>query len=752
MSADNNVQLFISIGLAENKAKETAKNPKLTKNLLEILKIAGINEGCDKSVGILLYNLAAKPLSITASKHLPLLVNYICEKKIKALNLPFAITYLENLDNKELNVSEFESETGVGIEITEAQILHTINQIIENSKVEINEKRIGYKATILAKARQQLKFVDGKVLNDISTAQFNQYLQTLPAAEAVPVQKKVEEVKRLGETLPESIHFPPPTANKQIRPEILAAHLAATSGKVMTRFPPEPNGFLHIGHAKSMFLNFKYAEKYGGHCYLRYDDTNPAAEKIEYIQSIEEVVRWIGYTPYKITHAADYFDQLYDFAIELIKRGKGYVCHETAEQMNEGRENCRESPYRNRPIEESLKLFQDMRDGKFKEGEAVLRMKGNMSSPNPCMRDLVAYRIKYVPHPHVGDKWCIYPSYDFTHCLCDSIENITHSLCTLEFEPRREPYNWLCDSLEIYRPPQIEFSRLNLTYTIVSKRRLVKLVEGKFVNGWSDPRLSTLIAFRRKGYRPQAINDFCERVGVTRNKNLIDYGLLETCCRQDLENFANRAFAITKPLKIIITNYEGLEHFVVANHPSDTSRGTRQMPFSNVIYIEQSDFRLVDAPDYFGLAPGKEVGLRYAYNITCTEAIQNEKGEVLELRATIDKQKQRKPKGHIHWVANPEPGKTPLEIEIRFYKNLFKSPNVAEMENWLEDINPDSLEILKGYGEPILSNLNVGDKIQFERIGFFCLDQDSTPALPVYNRTVSLRDTYAKIQAKNSKK
>lgn len=742
------ISLFTAVGIAEGKAKETLKNKVLSKTLHDLIVEAGVEKGADKSIGILLYNLATKPLDTDAQKHRPTFLKYIVDKKIKALNFPHAFAYLNKAGSADLNVEEFEKESGIGVEVTKEEVLAEVKRLIEENKDKLN------KNALLSTLRTKLKFADPKLLNDVFNEEFKVASANAPAP--APAPKKVEKKEEDHITLSEAVHFPAPTENKQLKPEILENHLKATGGKIYTRFPPEPNGYLHLGHAKAMNLSFGYAKRMGGNCYLRFDDTNPEAESIEYIESIKDNVKWMGFEPWKITFASDYFQELYDFAVDLIKRGKAYVCHETKEQMAEGRDNCRESPWRNRPIEESLKLFEDMKKGKIEAGKAVLRMKGDMKSPNPCMRDMVAYRIKFVPHPHIGDKWCIYPSYDFTHCINDSLENITHSLCTLEFQIRRETYNWLLDALEIYRPPQIEYSRLNLTYTVLSKRKLIKLVDGGYVKGWDDPRMPTINGIRRRGYRPQALNNFCEIIGITRSKTTHDIGLLEHCCRQDLESYALRTMVVLHPLKVVLTNYpEGeVESITVPNHPTEKSRGERTATFSRVIYIERSDFREKDEADYFGLAPNKEVGLRYSYNIKCTAVIKNNEGEIVELHAEVDKTKANKPKGHIHWVAEPAPGKAPMNVEVRLFSNLFKSADPGSIvENWLDDLNPNSLEVIPGaLADASLAVAKLGDHFQFERVGFFYVDPDTTPEKQVWNRTVTLKDTYAKIQQKKGKK
>lgn len=452
----------------------------------------------------------------------------------------------------------------------------------------------------------------------------------------------------------------------------------------------------------------------------------------------------MGHKPFKITYSSDYFDQLYDFAVELIKRDKAYVCHQTAEVMAEGRRNKIASPWRDRPIEESLRLFEDMKNGKISEGAAVLRMKGDMNSENPNMRDLVAYRIKFLPHPHVGDKWCIYPSYDFTHCIIDSLEDITHSLCTLEFEIRRESYIWLLRALDIYVPPQIEFSRLNLTYHVMSKRKLTLLVEKGFVSGWDDPRLPTIDGFRRRGYTPESINSFCEKIGITKNTGYIDLEFLELSCREHLDVVAPRYMAVLQPLRVVITNFgEPKVRCVTApNHPKNADMGSHSLPLTAVVYIERSDFRLEDSKSYFRLAPGKEVGLKYIAdaNIRCTGYKTDKNGEIVEVTAEfVDK---KKVKAHIHWVSEPEAGVEPFSVDVHKYTNLFTVEKPSEEENYLDVINPNSLVIYKNaFTSPPVKNLKVYDKVQFERHGFFSQDPKSNERKQIWNLTVALKDS-----------
>ncbi len=553
--------------------------------------------------------------------------------------------------------------------------------------------------------------------------------------------------------------------------QIVAADVAAgkNGGRVHTRFPPEPNGYLHIGHAKSICLNFGIAEEFGGLCNLRFDDTNPEKEDIEYINSIKEDVRWLGYDwEDREYYASDYFEQLYEWAEYLIKQGKAYVDDLSPEEISEYRGKAirdgdkiitppgKNSPYRDRSVEENLDLFRRMRAGEFPDGAKTLRAKIDMSHPNLNMRDPVMYRIMRTTHPRTGDKWCIYPTYDWAHGQSDAIEGITHSLCTLEFEVHRPLYDWFLDNLPVpHRPRQIEFARLNLTYTVLSKRRLLQLVEEGYVNGWDDPRMPTLAGLRRRGFTPEAIRDFCSRIGVTKAEGTVEYELLEYCLRQDLNKRAERRMAVLHPLKVVIDNYpdDQVEELEAINNPEDESAGTRKIPFSKVLYIERDDFMENPIPKFYRLAPGREVRLRYAYFIKCTDVVKDENGEILEIHATYDPATRggdapdgRKVKATLHWVSAAHA----IEAEVRLYDRLFKVKNplqVEEGKDWLDNLNPDSLIVLTNCKlEPSLRNAKPGDRFQFERVGYFCVDPDSEPGNPVFNRTATLRDTWAKIK------
>lgn len=542
--------------------------------------------------------------------------------------------------------------------------------------------------------------------------------------------------------------------------EIIENHLNTVDGRIHTRFPPEPNGYLHIGHAKSICLNFGLAERYGGLCNLRFDDTNPVKEDVEYVDSIKEDIRWLGFQWAEEHYASDYFEQLYAWAVELIEKGLAYVDDQSQEEIRLTRGTVtvpgKESPWRNRSVEENRDLFARMRAGEFADGEKVLRAKIDMAHPNMLLRDPIMYRILHTEHHRTGNRWCIYPMYDFAHGQSDSIERITHSICTLEFDVHRPLYDWFIEKLGIFPSHQYEFARLNLTYTVMSKRKLLQLVENKIVNGWDDPRMPTISAIRRKGYTPAAVRAFAERVGVAKRDNVIDLSLLEFCVREDLNKTAERRMAVLDPLKVTITNYpEGKEElFDAVNNPEDASAGTRKVPFSREIYIERADFMEEPPKKYYRLAPGTEVRLRYSYLIKCEEVIKDANGKVTELRCTYDPQSGdgsssdgRRVKGVIHWVSVPHAE----EAEMRLYSNLFtkEDPNdVEEGKTFLDYLNPESIVVRTGYIEPSLAGAAIGDKFQFERVGYFCVDPDSKPGRMVFNRTVGLKDTWAKIADK----
>ena len=540
--------------------------------------------------------------------------------------------------------------------------------------------------------------------------------------------------------------------------EIIEESIAKGEKRVQTRFPPEPNGYLHIGHAKSICINFGLAKKYGGKCNLRFDDTNPVKEDTEYVDSIKRDIQWLGFQWAEERYASDYFDQLYEWAVELIKKGLAYVDDQTQEEIRLTRgtisEPGKESPWRNRSVEENLDLFDRMRRGEFPDGAKVLRAKIDMAHPNMLFRDPIMYRIIHAEHHRTGNKWCIYPMYDYAHGQCDSIERITHSICTLEFDVHRPLYDWFIEALGIFPSHQYEFARLNLTYTMMSKRNLLKLVKEGAVMGWDDPRMPTICALRRKGYTPASVRAFAEMVGVAKRDNVIDLGKLEYCVREDLNKVAERRMAVLNPLKVVISNWEEgkVEMRKAVNNPEDPKAGMRDVPFSREIYIDRDDFMENPPKKYFRLSPGSEVRLRYSYLIKCEEVVKDAEGNVVELRCTYDPMSGdgsssdgRRVKGVIHWVSAPHA----VKAEVRLFNPLFRTEDPfdtsAGQESWEDNLNPDSMVKVTGYLEPSLKDAPIGHTYQFERVGYFCPDTDTTAGHPVFNRTVTLKDSWAKI-------
>ncbi|XP_075481524.1 glutamine--tRNA ligase, cytoplasmic [Primulina tabacum] len=779
------LDLFLKIGLDERTAKNTVANSKLTANLTAVIHEAAVTDGCDRAVGNHLYTVATKFPS-NALVHRPTLLKYIVSSKIKSpAQLEAALSFLAATAFDSMKVDDFEAACGVGVETSTEDIEVVVDEIFEEKKSIILEQR--YRTNVgelFGHVRKKQPWADPKIVKQIVDAKLYGLLgERTVADDEKPIKKKkdksvkAEEKTILVETPlqkpseeeinPYSI-FPSPEENFKVHTEIyfsdrpvlraynskelLEKHLKVTGGKVFTRFPPEPNGYLHIGHAKAMFVDFGLAKERGGCCYLRYDDTNPEAEKKEYIDHIEEIVGWMGWKPFKITYTSDYFQELYELAVELIRRGHAYVDHQTPDEIKDYREKKMNSPWRDRPVKESLKLFDDMKRGMIEEGKATLRMKQDMQSDNFNMYDLIAYRIKFTPHPHAGDKWCIYPSYDYAHCIVDSIENITHSLCTLEFETRRASYYWLLDALSLYQPYVWEYSRLNITNTVMSKRKLNRLVTEKWVDGWDDPRLMTLAGLRRRGVTATSINAFVRGIGITRSDcSMIRLDRLEYHVREELNKTAPRTMVVLNPLKVVITNMEdsviNLDAKKWPDAPEDDVSSFFKIPFSSVVYIEHSDFRMKDSKDYYGLAPGKSVLLRYAFPIKCTEVIiGDDNTTILEVHAEYDLAKKSKPKGVLHWVSESSPGVDPLKVEVRLFDKLFSSENPAELEKWLGDLNPQSKVVISdAYAVPTLKDAAIGDRFQFERLGYFAVDKDSSPEKLVFNRIVTLRDSYGKI-------
>jgi glutaminyl-tRNA synthetase len=557
--------------------------------------------------------------------------------------------------------------------------------------------------------------------------------------------------------------MPEPTSSNFILEAVRADLASGRFSIVVTRFPPEPNGYLHIGHAKAICIDFGIAQEFGGVCNLRFDDTNPTKEEQEYIEAIQDGVRWLGFDwGSRLYFASDYFDRMYEWAIQLIQAGKAYVDDQTSDQIRETRGTLTEpgtpSPYRERSIEENLSLFKRMQAGEFPDGSRVLRAKIDMASPNLNLRDPVMYRILAVPHHRTGNRWKVYPMYDWAHGLEDSIEGISHSLCSLEFEDHRPLYDWFLEQLGIHHPRQIEFARLELSYTVLSKRKLLQLVGNNLVSGWDDPRLATLAGLRRRGFTPETIRDFCERIGVAKANSMVDFALLEHCLREDLNKRAPRSMAVLRALKVVLSNYpaDQVEELEADINPEDPSAGKRKIPFSRELWIEQDDFREDPPRKFFRLAPGREVRLKYAYYITCTDVVKDSKtGEIKELRCTYDpatkggwSQDGRKVKGTSHWISAAHC----RTAEFRLYDRLFTTPNPDEGEGFLSNLNPQSLEKITGYIEPGLEDAHTGSNFQFERQGYFCVDPDSKPGAMVFNRSVSLKDSWAKIDGSDVKK
>ncbi|XP_030425129.1 glutamine--tRNA ligase isoform X1 [Gopherus evgoodei] len=769
------LSLFTAIGLSEPKARETLKNEALSALLREaVTQAQGIlGPNVDKATGTLLYNVASR---LKDQKRLRFLVGCITSKKIVTdLQLSAALEYVRSHPLDPIDTADFEQECGVGVVVTPEQIEEAVEAAVNKHRAELLSERYHFNMGLLmGEARGRLRWADGKsIKNEVDLQVLHLLgpkteadLEKKPKAgkakpaEAEKQQKAAEEenggvtleTKSLMEQLRgEALKFHKPGENYKtegyvITPHTMALmkqHLEITGGQVRTRFPPEPNGILHIGHAKAINFNFGYAQANGGVCFLRYDDTNPEKEEEKYFTAIRDMVEWLGYKPHAVTHASDYFDQLYVWAVELVRRGHAYVCHQRVEEIKG--HNPPPSPWRDRPVEESLLLFEGMKRGKFEEGEATLRMKLVMEDGK---LDPVAYRIKYMPHHRTGDRWCIYPTYDYTHCLCDSIEHITHSLCTKEFQARRSSYFWLCNALGVYCPVQWEYGRLNLLYTVVSKRKIIRLVEAGAVRDWDDPRLFTLTALRRRGFPPEAINNFCARVGVTVAQTTMEPHLLEACVREVLNERAPRAMAVLQPLRVIITNFptqKALEVFV-PNFPANETKGFHKVPFQATIYIEQSDFREVVDQGYKRLALGQPVGLRHTgYVIAVQNVVKDASGQVMELEVTCTKSDAaEKPKAFIHWVSEP------LVCEVRLYERLFlhKNPeDPAEVPaGFLSDLNPDSLRVIAGaLADRSVCSAKPLDKFQFERLGYFSVDPDSTEGKMVFNRTVTLKEDPGKV-------
>ncbi|XP_076646067.1 glutaminyl-tRNA synthetase [Halictus rubicundus] len=777
METDDNIKLFQSIGLSEQKAKETLKNEKVSNHLKLAITEANKYGIITPEIGILLYHLASK-IKNQISDNLPFAAKYIAEKKLDTIQrVDAALSFLLHHIKETIEISNFEKECGIGVVVTPEEIETEVEKVINEHKSEILEKRYRFNiGPLMQHVRNNLKWADGKAVKNEFDVQILVLLGPkvdsdfgLPSTltkkqssvkntekekkepKTVVASSEKTDAQTISELMRTKVHFHKPGENYKtegyvITPnthKLLQEHLKITGGKVRTRFPPEPNGILHIGHAKAININFGYAVAHDGTCFLRYDDTNPEKEEEKFFIGIREMVEWLGYKPAKITYSSDNFEQLYEWAIKLIEKGLAYVCHQSSEEIKGF--NPPPSPWRNRPISENLQLFQDMKDGLLEEGEATLRMKVTLEEGK---QDPVAYRIKYTPHHRTGDQWCIYPTYDFTHCLCDSIEHITHSLCTKEFQSRRSSYYWLCNALDIYCPVQWEYGRLNVSYTVVSKRKIAKLIEQGVVSDWDDPRLFTLTALRRRGFPPEAINNFCAQMGVTGAQAVVDPIVLEACVRDVLNVTAARHMAVLDPLKVTISNFphENPVKLSVPNFPNEPEKGQHNIIFDEIIYIEASDFQEKATKDFRRLTPNQCVGLKHAGVVLTVQEIERDSsGNIINIIVKQEPASENnKPKAFIHWVSNP------VLASIRLYERLFKHKNpedASEVPNgFLSDINPSSKKEIVGYIDTSLANLaKPSETFQFERIGFFFVDYDTTPGKVVFNRTVTLKEDSKKV-------
>ncbi|KAH8921097.1 glutaminyl-tRNA synthetase [Atractiella rhizophila] len=760
------LELFKSINLSDQKATEAVRSKTTGPALKEVIQANDlVNKNLDSKVANLIFYLAANSVKLDKAKRLFLTSKVLEDVLKKDDQVNAAIAYLST-NALPVDQSAFEKECGVGVVISKEQIRSKVDEYFSSNAVALESGKWSSLGAALKFVRTgEIKWADSLVVKTVVEEKFTEVFgpkeaQAKPAkATANPDKKaastpKKSEIKPVPKTTREIVANSPMYKegwlsrlhkvgeNPQPNEERRQVHLQATGGKVHTRFPPEPNGFLHIGHSKAITVNFGYAQYHGGRCYLRYDDTNPEAEEQVYIDSILEIIRWLGFEPFQITYSSDHFQELYELAVFMIKKDKGYVCHCTAEQMKEdrggkdhrgGRKAC---VHRSRPVQESLDEFERMKTGFYKPGEAVLRMKMDLENPNPQMWDLVAYRVLDHPHPRTGSTWKMYPTYDFTHCLCDSFENITHSLCTTEFILSRESYEWLCDAVEVYRPKQSEYGRLSLEGTVMSKRKILKLVKSGKVSGWDDPRLYTLIALRRRGCPPQALIKFVEELGVTTAPTVIMTTRFEQSLRSFLELSTPRLMLVLHPIRLTLENLA--EDYVTTIekpvHPKDPSMGTFKVPFTREIFIDQSDFREVDSPNYFRLAPGKTVGLlNVPFPITCTGIEKDEFGSITRVLCRYEQGSKTKVKAYIHWVAKHAPSSSPVEIaETRIFKPLFTTQNPAASEDFMADINPNSLEVIKGsLLETAVYDMAVEGKqpeeIRFQgvRVAYFCLDKDS---------------------------
>lgn len=783
------------LGLTEAHLLTLSKKPALLAALEEaVAGTSALEDGVDPKTGAMLFTLVTK-VAGAKTDYIPIIGRYIVDSGIDtASKLQGALHFVKNstVSAKEMDRAAFETAAGVGVVVRAEEIGESVGAIIDSMRSELETKRYIVKENaIIVKLREAFPrtvFADGAAVNAaVSEAMLN-LLGPRTEADEVMIKEWRKKGKAGkggkkgkgggGDAAATSASAASAAASSASTSEetedsvkdafaardmaaavnsaeLLKQHASVTKGVIRTRFPPEPNGFLHIGHAKSMNLNFKLAFRIAGHpeggdTIFRYDDTNPEAESQEYIDSQAENVAWMGWKPCRVTYSSDYFDELHDFALRLIRDGKAYVCHQTAEEMAASRELRRaekpgfESPWRDRPVAENLAEFAKMREGRYSEGEAVLRLKMDWSSGNTNMWDLIAYRIKFTPHPHAGSAWCIYPSYDYTHCIVDSIEHIDLSLCTLEFENKRDSYYWLLEALDLWRPRVWEFSRLNIARNVLSKRKILKLVTSGIVRGWDDPRLLTINGIRRRGFPAEAINSFCDEVGVTRSENVVRPELLEHHARLYHDAHAPRAFAVLRPLQVTLTNVPAdfCEEETAPCFPKDASRGARTFHLSRTLFIEESDFREDDHKSFFGLAPGKTVGLRYAGLVTCTGFSKDASGRVVGVEATYSADRTSKPKGNLHFVSS-RPGEAPVRAEVRLYEDLFLDdfPGAATGD-FLADLNPASeVVVTDAVIEPGLVGGAFLDAYQFERLGYFVVDKDATPERMVFNRVVTLRES-----------
>ncbi|OHT15522.1 glutaminyl-tRNA synthetase family protein [Tritrichomonas foetus] len=741
--------LLLSIKIPATEVEKILKNKKLTERIVKAISDAGLTGGCEQPTGALIQKLCQKE-----NPHATKVAQYIGNGKIATgEQLDAAIQF--TLKTKEFSDADFDKAAGVGVVVTPEQIVAAVSAVIAANQATIQEK--GKKASlgIVLKSVKthtpEMQFASSAKITEEVKKQFEAIPDSEPAAKpkAKPKAKaapKKDEQKKVEESTEEKeldfkgivASFPSPQDNAMGNSkEILEEHLKITDGNYMTRFPPEPNGWIHIGHAKAMYLDFGLAEMKKGKCYMRFDDTNPAKEKDEFIEGIKKDVNWMGFNWWKITHTSDYFQQLYEFAIHLIKEGLAYVCHQTKEEIKLGRENHTASPWRDRPVAESLREFELMKCGYYAPSEATLRLKMDITSANPNMYDQVAYRIIYNTHPRTHDQWCIYPTYDYSHCVIDSIEHITHSLCTLEFENRRESYYWVLDALKIYKPFVWEFSRLNLTYTVMSKRRLQALVYGNLVDGWDDPRMPTVAGLRRRGFTASAIRNFVKGVGFTRNvTTCIPYDRLEYVQRSEFDETAKRAFCVIDPIKVTIQGIDSVLDVEAPFFPKNPEAGTRKMKLSSTVYIDRDDFREVPEKGFKRLTPVNPVGLKYAnVQLKVVQVIKKD-NVVTEL---VCERIECKAQAYIHWVS--EGAKS---CEVRLYNQLFKSEDPMSVQgDWRDDLNKDSKVIIQNaLVEPALEGSQEYDHFQFERKGYFVVDQDSTAEKLVFNRTLELKSSF----------